>query len=638
MKNNILLRTNLFVCTIIILGFIIVSIISYRSNMGVFEQDVEHVSDLSAEGIYYQIDSIFTRPVNVSQTMANDNLLKEFLSEEQLRINDQSFVDGMRDYLLAYREKYGYDSVFLVSAQTGRYYHYNGLDRTLTPGNPENVWYYDFLQDPDEYAINIDNDEAAKNEITIFINCKIKDRRGAVMGVVGVGFRVNELQALLKKYEDEFGVQARLVDAFGKVEISTEYTGYENKNLFDEQRYQNLKGKLFTDKTSLQSLWYRSPQGKGYLVFRYIENLNWYLIVENDTENLDAYMCTSLLQGILVITMIVGLVLFTITTVIRRYNVRIIELTAAREREYYETRQEAAKELYENIYELDITHNCAVGENTQRYFASCGVPENTPYDEALKMIAARQIKEEYRQEYVDTFSSAHVLEAYQSGIKSLSCDFMIADQAAGDYWMRIMACIYFWSEDSSVRMTTYHQNIDAEKQREKRLFEQMQSDPLTGLYNKAATEELISDKIASSEPGAQYAFLILDIDDFKRVNDTLGHSAGDYVIAGFARNVREQFAESDLVGRIGGDEFVVFLEFESREWLVKKAQQLTGALHTVMTTEAGKCEISASIGIAVCPEMGTEFETLYKNADLALYQRKNHGKNGFTIYEPAFRV
>ena len=77
--------------------------------------------------------------------MANDNLLKEFLSDETERLDDDSFIQSMRDYLDAYREKYSYDSVFLVSTQTGRYYHFNGLDRKMEPDNPENVWYYDFI-------------------------------------------------------------------------------------------------------------------------------------------------------------------------------------------------------------------------------------------------------------------------------------------------------------------------------------------------------------------------------------------------------------------------------------------------------------------------------------------------------------
>ena len=184
MKKNTLLHTNILICVIIIIGFLLTAAISYKTNWGVFEKDVEQVSNLTMEGILHQIDSNFTKPVNISITMANDNLLKEFLAEEEAHLEDEEFIQTMRDYLNAYRVKYGYDSVFLVSRLTSRYYHFKGLDRVLNQGDPENEWYYDFLEAGQEYSLNIDNDEAAKNEITVFINAQILGEDGQVMGIV----------------------------------------------------------------------------------------------------------------------------------------------------------------------------------------------------------------------------------------------------------------------------------------------------------------------------------------------------------------------------------------------------------------------------------------------------------------------
>ena len=129
MKRNVLLRTNLLVCVVIVIGFITTSIISYRSNQGIFFKDIESVTALTSEGIHHQIDAVFIKPVNISLTMANDSLLKDFLYDEERRLDDKDFTDNMRTYLNAYREKYSYDSVFLASAQTRRYYYFNGLDR-----------------------------------------------------------------------------------------------------------------------------------------------------------------------------------------------------------------------------------------------------------------------------------------------------------------------------------------------------------------------------------------------------------------------------------------------------------------------------------------------------------------------------
>lgn len=638
MKKNILLRTNLLVCAVIVLGFAVSSVISYWSNQGIFLKDVENVSSLTSEGIYYQIESIFTRPVNVSLTMANDNLLKEFLADEEANLRNPSYVETLRDYLNVYRAKYGYDSVFLVSTRTGRYYHFNGLDRVLTPGNLENEWYYAFLKSGAEHSLNIDNDEAARNEITVFINCRITGRDGSTRGVVGVGFRIDHLQTLLDDYEKKFGVAAYLVGEDGNVEVSTERTGYKAVTLFRTPAFAALKARILNDSDGRQMFWYPAEGGDRYLVTQYLPNLHWHLVVENDTRGLTRKLNVQFYRNVLVIVVILVCVLLTITRVIRSYNAQIIRLTRAveeRERKHRAVFQEATEQLYENIYELDITHNRTASEATERYFESLGAALGTPYDECLRIVAGKQIKEEFRQGYLDTFSRENVLRAYREGRNSLQYDLMISSDGGGTYyWIRISTHIFHWDEDDSIRMLVYRQNIDAQKRRERSLFDQMRRDSLTGLCNKAATQEDIR-RLLQREPGGTFAFFILDVDKFKDVNDTLGHGAGDAVLVEFARTLREQFREDDVVGRIGGDEFVAFCRLPGREAARKKAAELVAALRRDVRAEAGTCSITASIGVALSPESGREFETLYRNADRALYRTKEKGRNGFTLHGDA---
>ena len=633
-KKNILVRTNFLVCLVIILGFAITSVISYQSNLGIFRKDVENVSSLTSEGIYYQIESLFTRPVNVSLTMANDSLLKEFLSQEKQRADDEDFIQMMRTYLNAYREKYSYDSVFLVSAGTSRYYHFNGLDRTLGPDNPENVWYYQFLEADEEYSLNIDNDEAADNEITAFINCAIKDSDGSMMGVVGVGFLVDGLQSLLSGYEEDFGVRACLVDESGMLQVSTDRTGYEKVNLFDVCAFPELKGQILQSGEEAQTFWHESDLGKGYVVAQYVPNLKWHLVVEKDTSLLDRQLNMQLIRGILVILVVIGCVLITITSVLRSYNSRIVQLTVAREQEHRNVFQEVTEQLYENIYELDVTHNRAASEATEHYFESLGVPKNTPFNQALEIIAHKQIKEEYRRGYIAAFTPENVLKAYAEGKSSLQYDFKITNDGQNYYWMRITARLFRWEEDDSIRMLVYRQNIDEEKSRERYLFDQMQKDSLTGLLNKAATQERIGAALAASPEGT-FAFFILDIDDFKQVNDQAGHAMGDAVLIAFASTVKSCFRKSDVAGRIGGDEFVAFCSMPGREQALEKARELSGALNREVSACGKTRRISASIGVALAPEDGADFETLYRNADAALYETKKNGKSGFSLYSIA---
>ena len=198
-KKNILIKTNILVCLIILAGFLLTAILSYRANYSSALENVEQITDLTSEGIYYQLSTIFTKPVNVSLTMANDSFLKNYLAREAGRLEDDSYIEPLKEYLGAYQKKYGFDSVFLISTASGRYYNFQGLDRILTRDNPENVWYYAMLEDSEDYSLNVDNDEVvnANNDITIFVNCKIYDEKDNTIGIIGVGLRVDYLQTII---------------------------------------------------------------------------------------------------------------------------------------------------------------------------------------------------------------------------------------------------------------------------------------------------------------------------------------------------------------------------------------------------------------------------------------------------------
>ena len=633
MRKNVLLRTNLLVCAVILIGFIVTSCISYQSNQGIFRRDIESVSRLTSEGIYHQIDTIFTKPIHISTTMANDSLLKEFLDGEQQHLEDPAFTKTMREYLNTYREKYGYDSVFLASVETKRYYYFNGLDRVLSQQDPENTWFYQFLQQDEEYNIVIDNDQVtgADNEVTVFINCRIENESGQTAGIVGVGFRVNTLQSLLKSYENDFGVNAYLIDTGGNIEVTTDHTGFDGEsNLFDHCDFAELRETILSERDQPQNLWFSSAHGNGYVVSRYIDNLGWYLVVENNTTQFTRGQTWQLVREILIVALIILLVLITITSVMRRYNRKIIELTQAAEKQHQRAFQQATEQLYENIYEFDLTHNRSASEATSHYFESLGAPPDIAYDKALRVIAQKQIKEEYRQGYIDTFDPAHVLQAFAAGRENLQYDFMITTDGTHYYWMRIIAHIFRWSEDGSVRMLVYRQNIDEQKRHELYMLEQMQRDSLTRMYNKVATQEHIRQLLEAS-PQGKFALFIFDIDHFKTVNDRLGHAAGDSALVSFARILRQQFLQEDIVGRIGGDEFIAFMPIAGRQTAQDKASALVRALQQKMETPTASLEITASIGVALAPKMGADFETLYKRADDALYQAKKKGRNGFVM-------
>ncbi len=159
-----------------------------------------------------------------------------------------------------------------------------------------------------------------------------------------------------------------------------------------------------------------------------------------------------------------------------------------------------------------------------------------------------------------------------------------------------------------------------------------QRDGLTGLYNKKTTEELIVKYLSPESTLKSGALMIIDIDNFKSINDTFGHLYGDAVITQLGSALRSIFQKSDLIGRVGGDEFFVFLRnYNDRAVLEKRAEDICNEFRKTYEQNGTTVNISASIGIATTDE-SREFETLYKKADIALYNTKARGKNGFAFY------
>lgn len=156
-------------------------------------------------------------------------------------------------------------------------------------------------------------------------------------------------------------------------------------------------------------------------------------------------------------------------------------------------------------------------------------------------------------------------------------------------------------------------------------------DALTGLYNREYFEQFAG---ASLEKNLQTtaAIIFVDIDDFKQVNDTMGHVVGDDVICWFAKRVLGVFRHTDIVARYGGDEFVVFVNGISREDLRKRLQQLCDGFRYPYRNGDVEYAVSGSIGAAMYPEDGESYLQLLDCADSALYEAKRQGKNCFVIY------
>lgn len=167
-----------------------------------------------------------------------------------------------------------------------------------------------------------------------------------------------------------------------------------------------------------------------------------------------------------------------------------------------------------------------------------------------------------------------------------------------------------------------------------RLLHTARHDALTGLANRTHTHDLLEEAMQDAEKrGMSCDLLLIDLDEFKEVNDTFGHGAGDELLALVSKRLKALVREEDHVGRIGGDEFAVFVRSsQSRESAHLLAQRIIDALSEPFNLSDGRVTIGGTIGIAHAPQDGRDVETLTRSADLALYEAKNAGRGRYLPY------
>ena len=178
-------------------------------------------------------------------------------------------------------------------------------------------------------------------------------------------------------------------------------------------------------------------------------------------------------------------------------------------------------------------------------------------------------------------------------------------------------------------------NFDDEKREEQALLSRADTDSLTRLLNKNAARKQAEQYFSRLPGGASGSLLIIDLDNFKQINDRYGHLFGDTVLIHAAREIKKLFREQDIVARIGGDEFLVLVRGIADTLLLEqRCRQLIRLLSDSLRSQQPQLELSCSIGVAVAPAHGKTYLELYQHADQALYQAKARGKNCFFIYNP----
>ncbi len=254
---------------------------------------------------------------------------------------------------------------------------------------------------------------------------------------------------------------------------------------------------------------------------------------------------------------------------------------------------------------------------------------NTPFNRRTARFAREFVLPEDREAFTTTMNYDTLLANYYSGKRMSTLEYQEVLPNCVRWLRRTIELVKF-PDSSDIAAYILFEDIDESKRAELLTQTLAQTDSLTGLLNRKTFAEKVEQMLAKQAAGEHCALLMLDIDDFKKINDAFGHPGGDRVLVEVAEKLRTILRKDDLIGRMGGDEFVVCLGSVTGNAIIgKKAKQICETLTKQFNKSIRQ---SVSVGIAISPKDGTTFETLYHSADLALYHAKSIGKNNYVFF------
>lgn len=249
------------------------------------------------------------------------------------------------------------------------------------------------------------------------------------------------------------------------------------------------------------------------------------------------------------------------------------------------------------------------------------------FDERTAEYVAQCVYEGDRERYRAFMNTDSMLASFYRGHRSDKLEYREQLPDGSVRWLMLSVDLVEYPNSREIEVYLMYEDIDKQKRADLMTLERAETDPLTGILNRATFITRMDGILRASGPDEKHALLMLDVDNFKHVNDTLGHGAGDQVLCDLTGQISAILRRDDLIGRLGGDEFFVFLKnVPGPDAVAAKARQICAL---TIYAQGSDIPVTASIGIAMIPQDGGSFDELYKRVDATLYREKRRGKKGF---------
>lgn len=292
-----------------------------------------------------------------------------------------------------------------------------------------------------------------------------------------------------------------------------------------------------------------------------------------------------------------------------------------------------SRRMFDSVFEADLTENKMLRVEAAGWAEKLHGATGAPFTETVSTFAENYVHPDAKAQLIARYDLEHLKDSFALGADEFSHNEYVHLGGQGFCWVQFTSRIYHSRISNTLRITTFLRNIDYEIRRRQALVKKAATDVLTGLPNRESVSGSVRACLAEKNSG-RHAMLFIDLDCFKFVNDNWGHNYGDKVLIETAEKLRKLFSGGEIYGRLGGDEFLVFLkDVPSRQAVEQTAQKIVNALPIHIAEDNLEVDVTCSIGIALSNGKSATLEAMYEQSDQAMYRAKELGRNQFYFYD-----
>jgi diguanylate cyclase (GGDEF)-like protein len=317
---NLKIKLILILSFVLIVSFMGANIGSYFVSKKALSNAVkEETLPLITDRVHSEIRRQVMQYIRISSVMAHDTFVKNWI------VGGEKNSDEIVEYLYAINEEFEFSSTFLVSEKSKKYYYYDGIFKEVSPDDSHDVWYYDFLALNTDYDLDVDYDQVSENKLTVFINHRLLDVEGNLLGVVGVGIEMKNIEQILSMFQKEFNRLIFLVNSAGEIQIHPDESKIETSTIADLPELSDIAQDLLIKDVDNQLHSFVSKYNGGirFITTRYFPDIDWFLIVIQDESSVLKDVRTALAFSLIIGFAATCFVLFITIWTVNRFQGRL---------------------------------------------------------------------------------------------------------------------------------------------------------------------------------------------------------------------------------------------------------------------------------------------------------------------------